>query len=85
MADAPDHDDHEIGRDAPEGSDGDPTGGAEPVEPEGTVDPDDTSETRSMQAQLVAEGGSAGLTGLAVGAVLAAGSTIWLKLRRRRG
>ncbi|QGG96517.1 hypothetical protein [Actinomarinicola tropica] len=84
MADRPDHGHDD---DTPPG---DPTGGAEPIEPdgtvdpEGTVDPDDASETRSMQAQLIAEGGSAGLTGVAVGAVLAVGSTIWLKLRRRR-
>lgn len=62
----------------------DPTGGAEPIEPDGTVDPDDTAETRSMQGQLVAEGASAGLAGMAVGAVLAAGATIWLRMRRRR-
>ena len=52
--------------------------GGEPVD-----DADDIPETRSMQAEILMGGAEGGLLGVALGAVTAAGATIWLTLRGR--
>ena len=71
---------------AGDGADGEGEGEGEmPPSERGDPEPGaDVHENRSMRAQLLMEGSGEGLIGMAAGAVMAAGATLWVKLRRRR-